>query len=91
MAHLSIAKKKPARNDLAGLLTMSGLLLVAGTVATRTHAPLARHMFYVFFDIDYVDTLAHYVGVGNSHRQSRANMMAKVKPCGISHPRPEGS
>ena len=63
---------------------MSGLLFVAGTVANRTHAPLARHMFYVFFHFDWLDVLAHYVGDIKACYSSRANQPEKVK-CYSSH------
>ena len=55
-------------------------LLLAGTVAIRTHAPLARHNFYVFYRIELVDTLAQYMGVVRIHRCSRADITQKVKP-----------
>jgi hypothetical protein len=54
-------------------------LLLAGTVATRTHAPLARHVFYVFFHIEVVDKLAHHVGVGKVHGRSKSDLAAEVK------------
>jgi hypothetical protein len=48
-------------------------------VAIRTHAPLARHVFYVFFHIDRVDKLAHHVGVGKMHQRSKADRAVRVK------------
>jgi hypothetical protein len=47
--------------------------------AIRTHAPLARHVFYVFFHIDSVDKLALHVGVGKIHGRSKSDLASQVK------------
>jgi len=49
-------------------------LLPAGTVATRPHAPLARHVCYVFYRVEPADALAQYMGDVNNHRSSRTNL-----------------
>jgi hypothetical protein len=58
---------------------MSELYYLAGTVAIRTHVPLARHGFCVFYRIEIIDALAQFVGVVKNHRRSRADITAKVK------------
>ena len=58
---------------------MSELYNLAGTVAIRTHVPLARHGFYVFYRNEVLATLAQFVGVVKNHRWSRADITAKVK------------
>lgn len=58
---------------------MSDLYYLAGTVATRTHVPLARHGFYVFYRNEVLATLAQFVGVVKNHRWSRADIIVKVK------------
>ena len=58
---------------------MSGLYYLAGTVAIRTHVPLARHGFYVFYRNEVFAALAQFVGVVKNHRWSRADITAKVK------------
>jgi len=58
---------------------MSGLYYLAGTVATRTHAPLARHVFYVFYHLERIETLAHCMGVVKNHRRSRPDPGQNVK------------
>ena len=84
-----MVKKNPQRNP-RGFADNVRALLVAGTVVTRTHAPLARHIYYVFSHIEIVDVLAHYGGDVKIHDRSRADLVENVKPRGISHPRPEG-
>jgi hypothetical protein len=61
------------------LVTMSELYYLAGTVAIRTHVPLARHGFCVFYRNEIIDALAQFVGVVKNHRRSRADITAKVK------------
>jgi hypothetical protein len=68
-----IIKKKPARIFLAGLRTIAGLFL-AVTTASRTHAPLARHLFYVFIDAGLTGISAHYVDAIHIHQRSKANL-----------------
>lgn len=58
---------------------MSELYYLAGTVAIRTHVPLARHGSYVFYRNGFIDALAQIVGVVKKHRKSRADITAKVK------------
>jgi hypothetical protein len=58
---------------------MSELYYLAGTVAIRTHVPLARHGSYVFYRNEVLATLAQFVGVAKNHRWSRADITAKVK------------
>ena len=58
---------------------MSELYYLAGTVAIRTHVPLARHGFCVFYRNEIIDALAQFVGVVKKHRRSRADITAKVK------------
>ena len=61
--------QKKTRQELPrGFVDNVRTLLLVGTIAIRTHAPLARHMFYVFFHVDRFDVLAHYVGDRKSHR-----------------------
>ena len=73
-----VTKKKPARIFLAGLWTIAGLLL-AVTTASRTHAPLARHLFYVFIDAENYGVLAHYVDAIHIHQRSKTNLVRFVK------------
>lgn len=63
----------------AGSLTTSWLYWLAGTVAIRTLAPLARHLFYVFIRIDEVDVLALNGGDGKNHQRSKTNPVGYVK------------
>ena len=73
-------RQKKTRKDLpGGFVDNVRTLLLVGTIAIRTHAPLARHMFYVFFHVDWLDVLAHYVGDIKAHYSSRANQPEKVK------------
>jgi hypothetical protein len=72
-------QKKTRKENLAGLVTMSELYYLAGTVAIRTHVPLARHGFCVFYRNEIIDALAQFVGVVKIHRRSRADITAKVK------------
>jgi hypothetical protein len=58
---------------------MSELYYLAGTVAIRTHVPLARHDSCVFYRNEINDALAQFVGVVKKHRWSRADITAKVK------------
>lgn len=58
---------------------MSELYNLAGTVAIRTHVPLARHSFYVFYRNEDLAALAQFAGVVKKHRWSRADITAKVK------------
>ena len=58
---------------------MSELYNLAGTVAIRTHVPLARHGFCVFYRNEVLAALAQFVGVIKNHRWSRADITAKVK------------
>jgi len=58
---------------------MSELYYLAGTVAIRTHVPLARHGFCVFYRNEIIAALAQFVGVVKNHRRSRADITAKVK------------
>jgi len=58
---------------------MSELYYLAGTVAIRTHVPLARHGFCVFYRGEIIAALAQFVGVVKKHRWSRADIIAKVK------------
>ncbi len=60
-------------------MTMSELYYLAGTVAIRTHVPLARHGYCVFYRNEVIATLAQFVGVAKIHRRSRADITAKVK------------
>lgn len=60
-------------------MTMSELYYLAGTVAIRTHVPLARHDFYMCYRNEVIATLAQFVGVVKIHRRSRADITAKVK------------
>jgi hypothetical protein len=58
LAHLNfhyLTKKNP-QGQPGGFGDNVRTLLLAGTVAIRTHAPLARHDFYVFYRIKLVDT-----------------------------------
>jgi len=61
------------------LVTMSELYYLAGTVAIRTHVPLARHSSYVFYRNEVLAALAQFVGVVKKHRRSKADITAKVK------------
>ena len=71
--------KKTRQEAPRGFVDNVQTLLLAGTIAIRTHAPLARHMFYVFYRVDRLDVLAHYVGDIKSYGRSRANRARKVK------------
>jgi hypothetical protein len=68
MLSCHIQRQKKTRQEMPrGFVDSVRTLLLVGTTAIRTHAPLARHMFYVFFHIDRLDELAHYVGDRKSH------------------------
>jgi len=67
IVHQNISQKKTRQEFPRGFGDNVQTLLLAGTIAIRTHAPLARHIFYVFFHIDRLDVLAHYVGDIKSH------------------------
>ena len=58
---------------------MSELYYLVGSVAIRTHVPLARHGFCVFYRNEIIDALAQFVGVVKNHRRSRADITPKVK------------
>jgi hypothetical protein len=58
---------------------MFELYNLADTVAIRTHVPLARHGYCVFYRNEIIDALAQFVGVVKNHRWSRADITAKVK------------
>jgi hypothetical protein len=58
---------------------MSELYYLAGTVAIRTHVPLARHGCYAFYRDEVLAVLAQFVGVAKNHHWSRADNTAKVK------------
>jgi hypothetical protein len=62
-----LAKKNPLGQP-GGFADNVRTLYLAGTVAIRTHAPLARHDFYVFYRIEFIDAPAQYVGVVRNHR-----------------------
>jgi hypothetical protein len=72
-------QKKTRQESPRGSADKVQTLLLAGTIAARTHAPLARHLFYVFLRIDCVDALALYVGDIKSHGESRADERTNVK------------
>jgi hypothetical protein len=72
-------QKKTRKDFPGGFVDNVRTLLLVGTIAIRTHAPLARHMFYVFFHVDWLDVLAHYVGDIKAHFGSRSNRPEKVK------------
>ena len=76
---LVLQEKKNPPGCPRGFVDNVQTLLLAGTIAARTHAPLARHLFCMFFRIDRLDALAHYVGDIKLHCRSRANLPAKVK------------
>jgi hypothetical protein len=71
--------QKKTREDLPGGYVDNVQAFLAGTVATRTHAPLARHVCYVFYQIDGVDPVAQYMGVVKGHPNSKTNLNKKVK------------
>ena len=58
---------------------MSELYLLAGTVAIRTHATLARRGFYVCYHTEFPGVLAQCMGVVRNHGRSRADIAQKVK------------
>jgi hypothetical protein len=53
--------------------------LLAVTIASRTHAPLARHLFYVFIDAADHGVLAHYADAIHIHSRSKTNLARFVK------------
>jgi hypothetical protein len=63
-------QKKTRQDDPRGFVDNVRTLLLVGTIAIRTHAPLARHIFYVFFHIDWLDALAHCMGDVKRHCRS---------------------
>jgi hypothetical protein len=69
-----LRQKKTRQVFPCGFVDNVQTLYLADTLAIRTHAPLARHVFYVFFHIDRVDALAHYGGSGKIHCRSKANL-----------------
>ena len=72
-------QKKTRQERPCGFVGNVQTLLLAGTTAIRTHAPLARHVFYVFFYVDRLDVQAHCGGDIKDHAQSRANRLPNVK------------
>jgi hypothetical protein len=66
-SHAQYGQKKTRQEFPRGFGDNVQTLLLAGTIAIRTHAPLARHIFYVFFHTNRVGVLAHYVGDRKSH------------------------
>lgn len=74
-----LVRQKKTREESPGGFVDTVQAFSAGTVATSTHAPLARHVFYVFYRIDPVNTLAQYMGVVKDHRSSKTNLTLKVK------------
>jgi len=67
-------QKKTRKDDPGGFVDNVRSLLLAGTVAIRTHVPLARHVFYVFFHIGQADKLALHVDVRKIHRRSKTDL-----------------
>ena len=72
-------QKKTRKDDPGGFVDNVQTLLLAGTVAIRTHVPLARHVFYVFFHIGQADKLALHVDVRKIHRRSKTDLTPQVK------------
>jgi hypothetical protein len=71
-------KKNPPGNP-RGLVDSVRSLSSAGSAAIGARAPLARHLFYEFLRVRKENASALYAGVGKVHRQSTANLAAKVK------------
>jgi hypothetical protein len=53
--------------------------LLSVAVAGCSHAPLARHLFYVFIDAVDHGVLAHYVVAIHIQKRSKANPVRFVK------------
>lgn len=84
--------QKKTREDLPGGYIDNAQAFLAGTVATHTHASLARHVCYVFYQIDSIDPVAQYMGVIKYHTDSKTNLNKKVKFQPVSiFPRHSGS
>jgi hypothetical protein len=79
MSNIREICQKKTRKDLPSGYVDNVQAFLAGTVATRTHAPLARHVCYVFYQIDSIDPVAQYMGVVKGHHKSKTNLTRKVK------------
>ncbi len=90
-ARVLIGQKKTRRDNPGGVADKVRTLLLAGTVAPRPHAPLARQVFCMVILIEIVDGLALYGGNGKNHRGSRADLTENVKSQAIIRPKPGGS
>jgi hypothetical protein len=74
----SSSKKNPLGDSVRVMRTIAGSKL-AGTTASRTHAPLARHLFYAFVNAEIVGVQAHYVDAIHIHSQSKSDPGCAVK------------
>jgi hypothetical protein len=64
----------------AGSQTKSGpYYSVSRYLVVRTHEPLARHVFCLFFHIECVDKLALHAGARKSLERSKSDLAGEVK------------